>query len=281
MDTMKRLLFPAFVIAIGAGVLAAAACDPDLTVHAVPGEGGAPAEAGPVDMPEASAPVDSGDPSETGPSEGGTEEAGAPVHVIDGTNDFTAGETFVTTSPNYTGYVSWDDTKVYFGMAGADVGGGSTQKWVLIYVDGVPGNAGTPDGIAYNCGGGATGCPPQQAHLPFNAGFHLRWKADGTYKDLEKWNGTAWATVPINTITVSQKGPFMEMSITRLVLGSPTTLKVHMTMLIEQDTATEWTYAGVPNLSFTDGPAPAAFTKYYEFDLTNTTKAPNTYATKP
>ena len=69
--------------------------------------------------------------------------------------------------------------------------------------------------------------------------------------------------------------------VTRALLGSPTKLKVHMNMLIEQSGA-EWTYAGVPSTSFSpDGPNPAMFSKYYEFDLADLAKAPNTYAPKP
>ena len=165
-------------------------------------------------------------------------------------------------------------------MSGADVGVSSSSKWVLIYVDGNPGagNTGSATGIAYDCSGA---CTAQQAHLPFNAAYHLRWKADGSYTNLQKWDGAAWSPIgggPIST--VAQKGTFMELSVTRALLGAPTKLKVHMTMLIEQ-TGAEWTYAGVPSTSFTDGKAPAAFAKYYEFDLADTAKVPNAYTPLP
>ncbi|CAN5924456.1 hypothetical protein BH11MYX4_BH11MYX4_42640 [soil metagenome] len=267
---MKRLLFPAFALA--GAMLAVAACDPDLTPNVVPGEGGT--EGGPIVTPEGGPPVEAGPTPEGGPTEGGS-EAGA-THVVDGTNDFTSGEKLATSSPLYDGYVSWDDTNVFFGMSGSDIGGGSSSKWVLIYVDGSPGNAGSAQGIGYDCGGS---CASQQASLPFNAGYHLRWKADDSYTNLQKWDGAAWANVgPIGT--VNRKGTFMELSITRAALGKPTKLKVHMNMLIEQLGA-EWTYAGVPSTSFKDGKSPAAFTKFYEFDLADRAKAPNSYAPKP
>jgi hypothetical protein len=279
---MKRLLFPAFVTILGMGALGAglltAGCDPSLAIEKVPAEGGGGGEGGTTDGPAAQPQGEAGPTPEGGSEEAGT-EAGTPEHVIDGTNDFAAGEKLATTSPGYDGYVSWDDKKIYFGMSGGDVGSGSASKWVLIYLDGNPGNAGTPDGISYNCGGGPGGCVAQQAHLPFAAGYHLRWKGDGNYTNLQKWNGTAWTDVgPIST--VARKGTFMELSITRALLGAPTKLKVHMNMLIEQPGA-EWTYAGVPSTSFTDGKAPAAFTKYYEFDLADQAKAPNAYTPKP
>jgi hypothetical protein len=267
---MKRLLFPAFAIA--GAMLAVAACDPDLTPHVVPGEAGT--ETGSV-IPEAGPPVEAGPSEEGGPSEGGA-DGGPTAHKIDGVNDFTAGEKLATSSPLYDGYVAWDDTNVFFGMSGTDVGGGSSSKWVLVYVDGSPGNAGTSQGIAYDCSGA---CASQRASLPFNAGYHLRWKADDSYTNLQKWDGAAWANVgPIGT--VNRKGTFMELSITRTALGKPTKLKVHMNMLIEE-TGAEWTYAGVPASSFTDGKAPAAFTKFFEFDLADRAKAPNSYPPKP
>ena len=267
---MKRLFFHAFAVA---GVmLAVAACDPDLTPHLAPGEAGS--EGGPILSGEAGPTPEGGLIAEAGPSEGGT-EAGA-THAIDGVNDFAAGEKLTTSSPLYDGYVSWDDTNVFFGMSGADVGTSAASKWVLIYVDGNPGNSGSAAGIGYDCGGT---CTLQKASLPFNAGFHIRWKADGTYTNLQKWDGAAWVSVGALS-TASRQGTFMELSITRAALGKPTKLKVHMNMLIEQKSA-EWTYAGVPSASFTDGKAPATFGKFYEFDLADKAKAPNAYAPLP
>lgn len=273
---MKRLLFPAFLTltpALAASLLVAAGCDPDLGVITTAGEGGSEASAGEASAPPP--PSEGGTTDEGGtPSEAGT-DAGAGEHKIDGINDFAPGEKFATSSPGYDAYVSWDDKKVYFGMSGADVGAGSPTRWVLLYVDGMPGNAGTPTGIAYDC---SAACAAQQANLPFNAGYHLRWKADNGYTTLEKWGGSAWGPVgPISTY--AQKGTFMEISLLRSLLGSPNKLKVHMTMLIE-NAGEEWTYAGLPSTSFTDGKAPASFTKYFEFDLADTAKAPNTYAPK-
>ena len=277
---MARLLFPAFAGAVvGSAILAVAACDPDLTPHVVPGR---PAtEGGTTDAP---APPPSGDggPTSEGGGEGGT-EAGV-AHLIDGINDFAPGEKLATTSPLYDGYLSWDEANVYFGMSGKDVGDVSDKKWVLIYVDGNPGagNPGSATGIGYNCSGA---CTSQQAHLPFSAGFHVRWKADGKYTDLQKWNPNAvpmaaWVDVgPIST--VARQGTFMELSIARSAFGKPTKLKVHMNMVIEQ-TGVEWTYAGVPSTSFMpDQSAPPAFAKFYEFDLSDRAKAPNAYTPLP
>jgi hypothetical protein len=275
---MKRLLFPAFVASVlGAGVVglaSLAACDPDLGIVKTPGEGGA--EGGEADGPVQQPSPEAGETSETGPSSEGGTEAGTNEHVIDGTNDFTAGEKLATTSPGYDAYVSWDDKKIYFGMSGMAIGTALPSRWVLVYVDGTPGNAGTATGISYDCSGG---CTAQAAHLPFNAGYHLRWKADGNYTNLQKYSGTAWTDVgPVSTF--DRKGDFMEVSITRALLGSPTKLKVHMNMLIEKS-GEEWTFAGAPPTSFTDGKNPASFGKYFEFDLADKAKSPSTYAPLP
>lgn len=274
---MKRLLFPGLVAsALAAGFLVLPACDPDLGVVAVAGEGGA-TEAGATDGPVAQPQPEAGPPTEGGAEEGGS-EAGTTTHVIDGTNDFTAGEKLATSSPGYDAYVSWDDKKIYFGMSGGDIGTTESNKWVLIYVDGVPGNAGTATGISYDCGG--TCAPGQQPSLPFNAGYHLRWKVDGTYSNLQKYNGSAWEPVPGMITTFARTGTFWEISLTRALLGSPTKLKVHMSMLIEAGNPPGWSYAAVPSTSFTDGYNPASFSKYYELDLADLAKAPNTYAPK-
>jgi hypothetical protein len=273
---MKRLFFPALVtfapVAFAAAMMAGAACDPKLDIVSTPGEAGPEASA--TDAPVQEPPAEAAPPEEAGPSEAGT-EAGVTEHIIDGVNDFAPGDKLATTSAGYDAYVSWDDKKVYFGMNGSAVGTALPSRWVLIYVDGVPGNTGSPTGIAYDCLGS---CLAQQAHLPFNAGFHLQWKADGNYTHLQKWSGSAWTDLgPISTF--ARTADFMEISVTRALLGAPTKLKVHVNMLIEKS-GEEWTFAGAPSTSFTDGPAPAAFTKYFEFDLTDLSKAPNTYLPK-
>ncbi len=264
-------------VALSTALPLAGGCDPDLTVApsaSVPADAGEARVSTPQVSTDASN-VAEPDASSATDAAGAASETGTAGHVIDGTNDFTAGEKFATTAAGYDAYVSWDAKKIYFGMSGLDIASGAASKWVLLYVDGVPGNTGTPTGISYDC---STNCLPQPANLPFNAGFHLRWKADGQYTNLQKWNGALWSDVG-SVATFAQKGTFWEVSLVRSVLGSPSKLKVHMNMLIELRDS-EWTYAGLPSTSFTDGKAPAAFTKYYEFDLADTVKAPNTYVPK-
>lgn len=261
-------------------VVALVACDPDLTVKQTPGatpEGGTPPPGAPPPPP------DSDGGATDGGDEGGTDAGtdGGTSHVVDGINDFAAGDKLATTSSssNYNAYVTWDANNVFFGIEGADVAqstGSASKKWVLIYL-GAPGVAGSNTGIAYDCGGT---CPAQQATLPFPAAWHVRYKIDGTYPNVQKWSGSAWvdATTSITLLTARQ-GTFLELSLPRAQLGAPAKLDVHVNMLIEDQHPPAWTYAGVPSTSFTDGFAPT-FTKYFEFDL-GTTTAPNSYTPKP
>ena len=59
--------------------------------------------------------------------------------AIDGTNDFTSGETFSTTSsPTFSAYVTWDADNLYIGYAGPDLAtttADASTKWLFAYVD--------------------------------------------------------------------------------------------------------------------------------------------------
>jgi hypothetical protein len=280
---MKRLLFPAFLIgAAGAGILFFAACDPDLGIVTKPGEpgteGGAASDA-PVTQPS----DDGGPTSETGPDEGGTEggtDSGT-THKVDGVNDFAPGEKLQTSSSatNYFGYAAWDAKNVYFGMEGSDVSSATpdaNNKWVMVYI-GRTGVAGTTTGLSYN---GAV----QQPTLPFSASIHLRWKVDGSYGNVQEWSvaDSMWKDAPLIPLTVVRQGSFMEMGISRAALGMPAKIQVTMNMLIEKP-GSDFTYAGVPSTTFGAGGdrLDPDFTKFYEFDLADLVKAPNTYAAKP
>lgn len=266
------------------GLLVLAACDPDL--HRVT-KAGADASSTSATAPEPGDHEDPGANNATGSTgDGGAGDAAAtdeheagppPGHVIDGTNDFTASETLPTSSTvsGYHAYAAWDDKRIYLGYSGQDIGSGAADRWVLVYVEGSPG---TTKGLDY---GGA-----QQPTLPFSAGYHVRWKADGSYTNAQKWNGSAWVDATGSGLIplAAQKGTFMEMSLSRVGLGSPSKLKIHMSMIIEGGAAPpagdDWTYAGVPSTSFVDGKNPA-YGKYLEFDLGDTKTAPNAYVAKP
>lgn len=271
---MRRLLFLCFTLVPFA--VYAAACDPDLGIVTTAGDAGTEGgKAGPSVTPQDDA--GDGDAADDAGDEGGTTDAGK-THQVDGINDFAAGEKLATTSSStgYQAYFAFDAKNLYFGMEGADVAApGAADHWVMIYLGSPSISPAHNVGIAYDC---SAQCAAQQPGLPFAASYHLRWKTDASYTDVEKWNGTKWDPVTI-AFTVVRKGTFVEMSVSQASIGSPNELDVDMNMLIEKDPAQTnggWTYAGVPSTSFTDAWNPT-FTKYYAFDLTNPAKAPNTY----
>lgn len=183
--------------------------------------------------------------------------------VIDGVNDFTADETFTTSSsPTYTGYVSWDASYVYLGMSGTDVGSNNGSFWVLAYF-GV-GLGGTMTGQAYGA---------QSPTLPFLAKYHLRWKADNTYTNARTFDGVNWVEAGWNfTGDVVQNGNFVELRVPRSDLANPNNVELTLGMINEPGV---WTYAGVPATSYTDG-ADRDFAHHFAFDLTSDA-VPNSY----
>lgn len=169
-------------------------------------------------------------------------------------NDFASNETFATTSSGYTGYVAWDQAYLYVGMSGGDIASGDAKKWFTLYLSGA---SGTTMGVPYNT---------QKPTLPFQAKWHVRWKANGLYTNALTWNGTSWVDAAWSfTNDVFQTGNYIEMRIPRANIGSPSSVSFVMDMLNETN-GVEATYAGVPMTAFTDGPNPS-FAHFYQFDL--------------
>ena len=148
----------------------------------------------------------------------------------------------------------------------------AANKWVMLYI-GRDAVAGTTTGLPYN---GTV----QQPALPFNASIHLRWKVSGVYTNVQQWNAatTKWEDAPLVPLTVFRQGDFVEMAISRASLGSPSKIQVVMNMLIEN--GNDFTYAGVPSNAWPTDKLDPDFLHYFEFDLTDLAKAPNTYLPK-
>ncbi len=280
---MKRLFFPGLVsmalggFLVGGSLIAFPACDPKLDIVSVPGEAGPEAGATDAGGDEQQPLVEAGPAEEAGPEEAGA-EAGPIGHVVDGINDFAAGEKFDTTStsidPSYHAYAAWDAKNVYFGMEGKDVAASvanAANKWVMLYI-GRDAVAGTTTGLPYN---GSV----QQPTLPFPASIHLRWKVNGSFTEVQQWDAgmSKWVPNALIPLTVLRQGTFVEMSVSRSALGAPSKIQLVMNMLIEN--GNDFTYAGVPSNAFMDKIDPD-FAHYFEFDLTDLSKAPNTYVPK-
>jgi hypothetical protein len=181
--------------------------------------------------------------------------------VIDGINDFTSAETFDSSSMGHTGYVAWDDAYVYLGMDSPDLAGNGTQTWWVAYLGGA---MGTNAGVVYNT---------QQPALPFDARWHLRWKASDDFGGALEWTGVNWVNPgfgPIaGTDNVDFSGSFVEVRVAWSDLASPDTLALHMGMLREQ-AFNEASWAAVPGGSYVDGYDPD-YSQWFEFDLLGST----------
>ena len=207
--------------------------------------------------------------SGTGGSGGGGGGGAVPYShtiVINGSNDFTPGaEDFTTSSqaPNlYTAYFSWDATYFYVGMSGADVASNSASYWLLVYLGGV---GGTKTGVAYGT---------QQPSLPFEARYHLRWRANNLLTSMMQYSA-GWVDAGWDfTNDVYQSGTFVELRIPLADIGSPPIVRVHVSMINEPGV---WSYAAAPSDSFVDGADPD-YTRYYAFDLAGSAPPTDTSA---
>lgn len=186
---------------------------------------------------------------------------------IDGVNDFSLDEALAGTSGS-TWYFTWDASYLYFGAENTDVGNtSSTTRWLLWYVDTDPRltpsqGSGTQTGLMYNT---------QRPTLPFTANYHLRWKTNDSYFDLQSFNGSAWESGNQSGLQRSRSGNFMELRIPRTSIGSPDQIHI-CAMVINEAGGAEWTYFIVPAMQ-SDGYNPA-LAHFLGFTL-NAGRSPN------
>jgi len=188
--------------------------------------------------------------------------------TIDGVNDFdVARDQLATTTAGYSAYLSWDDAALYFGIAGADIAGGSATKWVLVYLDTNGPGSGTAVGQRYRT---------QTPTLPpgLVADFYFRWRTDNLLTSVQRWDATSsmWVDTAI-VATTYQSGTFVEMRIALADLSSPGSIGVAALMINEADLA-EYSYAGVPTGTFSDG-------YYANIPMTRWVSADRSLATNP
>ncbi|MCB9568135.1 MAG: Ig-like domain-containing protein [Myxococcales bacterium] len=177
--------------------------------------------------------------------------------VLDGVNDFTVNETFASSTLGQSGFVAWDADYLYLGMKSPDLAAQSSQVWMVAYLGGMMGSS---VGVLYNT---------QQPNLPFDARWHLRWKASDDYGGALEWSGGAWSAVGFGPIAggddVATADDFVEMRVSWADLQSPDMIEVHLGMLREQPLS-EATWAGVPANSYMDGYDPD-YAHYFNFDV--------------
>lgn len=180
--------------------------------------------------------------------------------TVDGTNDFTAGETFATSTAGYTTYVTWDKTFLYIGYNGADVGSGAAQKWVTTYIGKV--FALSQAGVLYNTY--TMTLPPN-----FFGAYHVQWNANTDISNFLSYTSSWSAPAALTTTggSHSKNANFVEFKIPFSAIGSPaTSVKLLVNMLDATGAGSEATYGMAPATGFTDG-VKANPTKYYDCNL--------------
>jgi hypothetical protein len=185
--------------------------------------------------------------------------------MIDGIDDFTPAETFMTTSsPSYAARVTWDDHYLYIGYSGPDLATTTTDastKWLFVALDVTAGGA--TQSLTYNT---------QHATFPtgFGADFYARYKCDGTFTTLERYDtasSTSWSTYAPAPQT-AQSGTYLEMAISLSQLGAGSQLGV-VTWMINENNNVESSYAGIFMDNFIDGyAANLQLTRYLPADFT-------------
>lgn len=164
--------------------------------------------------------------------------------TLDGTDDFTAGERFDTTSASFQASVTWDDVNLYVGYSGPDLSTTVTDastKWLFVYLDTQPGGATQSE--QYNT---------QRATFPsgFAADYYVRYRADGTLTSVKSYDGNAW--VDAGTASAAQAGTFVELAVLRSAIGATQQMAL-VTWMINEKALAEGSYAGLYSDNFTDG----------------------------
>lgn len=187
---------------------------------------------------------------------------------IDGVDDWNGDEGLATSTEGHVAHVAWDETHVYVGIRSPDVAIANSSVWFVVYFGG---DGGTTDGVLYNT---------QQPALPFDARWHLRWRADNIYTDVLEYEAGAWSPGGwmIADGDVYRSGDLLEMRVARSDLGDPNQLDMHLGVLREA-MLDEASWAACPDTSYVDGLDPD-YTAYWSFDLSGS-DAPGAHAPLP
>jgi hypothetical protein len=195
---------------------------------------------------------------------------------IDGNNDFTSPEAFATSSTGYTSYVTWDESYIYLGYTGADVGSTHTNdKLILFYLDTDPqlnpndGN-GTRTAVSFNT---------QNWQLPFRADYLIQIRTTSGADTLKYFNGTSWINITPHDMSVwdNDGTNYIEIRIEKAKLGNPKHIKV-VSYFINKVDGNEWSYAFNPSDASIDGYKPSgAISSYYYYYLYDSIQPNSSY----
>jgi hypothetical protein len=195
--------------------------------------------------PDAAPPADARAAADAAPPAPDAAPPGPWRHTItvDGASSFTGDEVFATTTASYSAYASWDDDTLYLGYLGGDVAAGDPKKWLLVYLDALPGGAAT--GHRYN-----TETPAFPSG--FRADYYYRWQSSGGIEDVMEWTGDGWRTSATIAPGSARAGAFIEIGLPLADLGDPQELGVVLLWINESD-GLEAAYGGLYADSFIDG----------------------------
>jgi hypothetical protein len=192
---------------------------------------------------------------------------------LDGNNDFNGNstterwknETFATSVGTVFSYFTWDESNIYLAYNSDDIRGNQSdagKKWLLAYFGGT---GGTKTGVNYS---------GQQPSLAFDAKYHLRFKVDGSYTNLQVWNGTTWESSKTyswgTNVARNDSNKFIEFKIPRADLGlsDAKTIQYAATIAFEDTGDFDSMWASVPSDAFANGNGrDRDFYYFYEFDL--------------
>lgn len=181
--------------------------------------------------------------------------------TVDGDlSDFSADESFATTSGDGTTYITWDETYLYVGTQNANVATGTDQHWFRVLI-GNPAFDGEPVGVLFGS---------QQPTLPF-AGTHMvAWKADDSFIGLWESDAGSWVgATPLTSVPGTAWGErndlqSFEVRVPFAVFGPGRVYYIHTDWIFE-GAGFESTFAGTPATSFIDGFNPD-FSNYIVID---------------
>jgi hypothetical protein len=160
--------------------------------------------------------------------------------VVDGLNNYSAANTYSTSTAGYTGYAAMGPTSLNFGISGNDVQSGGSSHWFVAYIGAA--GTGTTNGVNFNT---------QQPTLSFQATHFFQWRPSDQFATLLQYNGANWVAGGTNWST-ARSGQFNEIGINLSDLGAPTTVKI-ATYFIYEGNGFESSYASTPSNAFAGG----------------------------
>ncbi|MDD5486852.1 MAG: T9SS type A sorting domain-containing protein [Dehalococcoidales bacterium] len=192
---------------------------------------------------------------------------------IDGNNDFTTNdEEFSTSSsPNYTAYITWDESNLYFGMNGSDIywTDGGSEKVIFFYID-------TDPQITPTSGTGSTSSIEWGITntLPFTANYAFWWKKQTWHWALRPYSGSSWGDdTHSDEAGMVDRNSIVEFKIPLSYLGNPTQVYILMYFQDSDNGASNWVWANVPSTN-SGGQGGQILSHYYSFSLIDS-ESPN------